>query len=322
MAQNYKSYELEELDSVKTKKPVYKGSFEDGLKAAYDKLASRPAFSYDMKNDPLYAQYKDSFARQGKMAMKDTVGQASALTGGYANSYAQSLGQQQYDAHLTKLGDIVPELYELAYSRYQAQGDELTREYDMLSGLRDREYKNYVDELERYDAAEKLRYEREQDEKAFAEKQAEQSYNRRLNEAATLAKYGDFSGYADIYGETTAQSMKKYWIAANPDTAYNLGLVDAAGYFAMTGKYAPGQAPAANTSSGHSGSYYPSTAPDGRDASVVQRELRNMGYNIAVDGAWGPRSQSAWDKAYGGGSKASASGGMELGYDPNYLVRV
>lgn len=314
MAENYKKYNEEKKMEALGSTPVYKGSYEQELKNAYDSLSKRPDFSYDLSADPLYRQYKNDYVRQGRMAMKDTIGQASALTGGYSSSYAQNVGQQQYDEHLSKLGQIVPELYELAYSKYSSEGEQLRDRYDMLSELRDDEYERYTDEMSRYEANEKLWYEREREQKAYEEKQAEQSYTRALNEAATLAKYGDFSGYAKIYGEETAQSMKKNWIAANPDTAYNMGLVDAAGYFTMTGKYAPGYAPV-QTSSGRSGSYYPSTAPDGRDASLVQRELRNMGYNVAVDGAWGPKSQAAWDKAYGGTS-------LSLTYDPSYLVRV
>ena len=296
-------------------RPVYKASYEDELKKAYDSISQRESFSYDAADDPLYRKYRDDYIRQGRLAMKDSTGQAAALTGGYGSSYAQRLGQQQYDEHLSRLGDIVPELYELAYSRYQAEGDALTRRYDMLLEQRDEEYGRYTDQLRRYEAAQELAYEREQQQKAEEEKKAKESYQQRLDEAATLAKYGDFSGYAAIYGEKTAESMRKYWISANPDAAYSMGLVDAAAYFAMTGKYSPGQSAQSQTSSKHSGSYYPSTAPDGRDAKEVQRELRNMGYNIAVDGAWGPRSQAAWDKVYG-------SGKVKLPSDPNSLLRV
>lgn len=296
-------------------RPVYKASYEDELKKVYDSIAERPDFSYDAAGDPLYKKYRDDYVRQGRLAMKDSAGQASALTGGYGSSYAQNVGQQSYNEHLTRLGDIVPQLYELALSRYQSEGDALSRRYDMLRDQRDEEYGRYQDQLQRYEAAQQLEYERAQQEKSAAERKEQESYRQRLDEAATLAKYGDFSGYADIYGEQTAESMKKYWISANPDAAYNMGLVDAAGYFAMTGKYSPGQSAATQTSAKSSGSYYPSTAPDGRDASAVQRELRNMGYNIAVDGAWGPKSQAAWDKAYGGKS-------MSLGTEAGALARV
>lgn len=296
-------------------KPVYKASYEEELKEVYDSIRERPDFSYDTGTDPIYKKYRDDYMRQGRIAMKDSMGQASALTGGYGSSYAQSVGQQRYDEHLSRLGDIVPELYQLALSRYQAQGDALSERYSILSAQRDEEYGRYKDQLQRYEEAQQQEYERAQQQKAEEERRAKEDYQQRLDEAATLAKYGDFSGYASIYGEKTAESMKQYWISANPDAAYNMGLVDAAGYFAMTGKYSPGQSAVSQSSAKSSGTYYPNTAPDGRDASVVQRELRNMGYNIAVDGAWGPRSQAAWDKVYGKGS-------MSLPSDPNSLARV
>lgn len=240
--------------------------------------------------------------------MKDTMGQAAALTGGYGSSYAESAAQQQYDAYLQQLGDIVPELYTLAYSRYQDEGDALQERYDMLSGLRDREYGEYTDALDRYEAAQAAAYQREADEREREEKQREQEYQHGQSEAAARAKYGDFGGYAALYGEETANQMKNYWIASNPDAAYNMGLISAERYYSMTGGYAPGQAAQGAASSGSSGrGWYPSTAPDGRDAKTVQRELRNRGYNIAVDGAWGPKSQKAWEQAMGGMRESPSS---------------
>lgn len=319
MAQNLIKTEEEKYISS-LNKPQYKGSYEKALSDMRAQIEARPQFSYDADADGLYQKYKSDYIRQGRLAMKDSMGQAAALTGGYGSSYAQNAGQQQYDAYLEKLGDVVPELYQLAYSKYSDEGDRLNRQYEQLLDLRDEEYRRYTDELDRYEDEQKLAYEREKEAQAYREKQAEQEYARRLSEAATLAKYGDFSGYAAIYGEETAKSMREYWIASNPDAAYNMGIVDAGRYFALTGKYVPGQTPVTSTgSSGRSSSYYPRTAPDGRDAREVQRELRNMGYNIAVDGAWGPKSQAAWDKAYG---SSSAKTMPKLGNDANYLVRV
>ena len=86
--------------------------------------------------------------------------------------------------------------------------------------------------------------------------------------------------------------MKNYWIASNPGAAYGMGLITAERYFALTGGTSSGASGASKGASTR-GTYYPSTAPDGRDASVVQRELRNKGYNIVVDGAWGEEGASA-----------------------------
>lgn len=277
-------------------KPVYDDSYDKKLNESYDRIKNRTAFSYDAKSDPLYAKYKSDYISQGRMAMKDTAGQASALSGGYSSSYAENLGQQQYDNYLTKLGDVLPELYRLAYSRYADEGDRLRDEFDRLEGLRDDEYRRYTDALDNYNMQMERAYQHQRDEK----KDADTAVSVLNSEAAAKAKYGDFSGYAKLYGEQTAAQMQNYWISSNPKTAYNMGLIDHNQYYRMTGEYAPGfELPQPDSTASASGGYYPAVAPDGRDARTVQKELRALGYNIAVDGAWGPKSQAAWDRAYG-----------------------
>ena len=68
-------------------------------------------------------------------------------------------------------------------------------------------------------------------------------YSRDLNTAKTLAAYGDFSGYAGLYGQETADSMAALWKAQNPDLAYNTGRMTAEEYKAVTGKYPAGYQP-------------------------------------------------------------------------------
>ena len=65
-------------------------------------------------------------------------------------------------------------------------------------------------------------------------------YSRDLNTAKTLAAYGDFSGYAGLYGQETANSMAALWKAQNPELAYNTGRMTAEEYKAITGKYPAG----------------------------------------------------------------------------------
>ena len=279
-----------------SERPVYDDSYDKKLNESYDRIKNRAAFSYDAKKDPLYSKYRSDYISQGRMAMKDTAGQAASLSGGYSSSYAEKAGQQQYDSYLTRLGDIIPELYSLAYSRYAEEGEKLRDEYDMLEGLRDDEYRRYSDAADDYD----IRREREYQHRRDDIEDAQDALSLSRSDAAARAKYGDFSGYAALYGDETAGQMKNYWISANPLAAYNMGLISAGKYYGMTGEYAPGyELPQPDSVIDSSKTYYPNTAPDGRDAKVVQRELKNMGYNIAVDGAWGPKSQAAWDKAYG-----------------------
>lgn len=113
------------------------------------KIKNYGDFSYDLNGDALYQQYKDKYIQQGKMAMADTMGQAAAMTGGYGNSYAQSVGQQVYQGELQKLNDIVPQLYQLALDRYNMGKEDLYNQYGLASSERQNEYGMYQDKYGR-----------------------------------------------------------------------------------------------------------------------------------------------------------------------------
>lgn len=128
----------------------YQSAWQSQLNAAIDKIMNREKFSYDLNADALYNQYKDQYINQGKMAMMDTMGQAAQLTGGYGNSYAQSVGQQAYQGHLQQLNDKIPELYQLALNKYQMEGDELLDQYSMLSAQEQQDYGRHRDTVSDY----------------------------------------------------------------------------------------------------------------------------------------------------------------------------
>ncbi len=114
--------------------------YQQGLNDALNKIMNREKFSYDLNGDALYQQYKDQYITQGQQAMMDTMGQAAALTGGYGNSYAQTVGQQTYQGHLQGLNDKVPELYQLALDQYNREGDELYNQYALFADRENTEY--------------------------------------------------------------------------------------------------------------------------------------------------------------------------------------
>jgi hypothetical protein len=109
------------------------------------KIMNREKFSYDLNGDMLYQQYKDKYIQQGKMAMQDTMGQAAAMTGGYGNSYAASVGNQAYQSYLQKLNDVIPELYQMAYDRYNQEGQELYNQYGLLQDRENTDYGRHRD---------------------------------------------------------------------------------------------------------------------------------------------------------------------------------
>ena len=107
----------------------------------------RDTFSYDFNSDALYNQYKDSYIQQGQMAMMDTMGHVATMTGGYGNSYAQTVGQQAYNQQLSQLNDIMPELYGMAYDRYQKEGQEMLQMYDLYMGRENDRYSKHLDSV-------------------------------------------------------------------------------------------------------------------------------------------------------------------------------
>lgn len=77
-------------------------------------------------------------------------------------------------------------------------------------------------------------------------------YNRDLAQAQQLAQFGDFSMYANLYGQPAADNMLAVWKAQYPDLAYNTGKLTAQEYKNMTGKWPAGY----NVPSSGGGYYY------------------------------------------------------------------
>ncbi len=155
------------------KKPTF--SYDDSdIKKHYDALLNRKDFSFDINNNALYQQLKDTYAKQGQLVMMDTVGQASAMTGGYGNSYAVSAGQQAYQQSLDKLNEASPQIYQLALEQYQMEGQQLLDKYGIAAGERDTAYGMYRDDLTDYYAERDFAYGQHRD--AVGDYQADRDY--------------------------------------------------------------------------------------------------------------------------------------------------
>lgn len=159
MAYQYKKYEesdavkqyRQQMEQLQQQKP---GDYQSAWQAAQQKAANdvmnRKKFQYNMSSDPLYQQYKQQYQRQGKLAMQDTIGQAAAMNGGYGSSYAQMAGQQAYNSQLQQLNDRVPELYQLALSKYQMDGQAAMDRFNLASSLESQDYSRYQDQLSKW----------------------------------------------------------------------------------------------------------------------------------------------------------------------------
>ena len=128
----------------------YTSTWQDTIDATLDKILNREEFKYDFNGDALYNQYKDQYINQGKQAMMNAIGNASALTGGFANSWAQSAGQQTFQNYLQGLNDKIPELYQLALDKYNMEGNELKDQLGLLLNQEQMAYDRFRDSITDY----------------------------------------------------------------------------------------------------------------------------------------------------------------------------
>ena len=126
----------------------YVSQYKDQLQGMLDQIMNREDFHYDALSDPIYQLYRDQYIMGGKRAMQDTMGQAAALTGGYGNSYAQSVGQQAYNQYMEGLNNIIPDLQQQAYQRYVDEGDQMAQNYQLLNQAENQDYGRYRDTYE------------------------------------------------------------------------------------------------------------------------------------------------------------------------------
>lgn len=244
---------------------AYQSAWQTTLDETLQKILNREKFSYDLNGDALYQQYKDQYMLQGQQAMMDTMGQAAAMTGGYGNSYAQTVGQQTYQGYMQQLNDKVPELYQLALNQYNREGDELYNQYGLYADRENQDYGRYRDALADYNTelgrlTDDARYQAETD-------------------------YGKFmDGFNMSYGQYRDQKTDEKWQAEFDEAQRQFNIandVDTGSGGSSGGGSNPGSNP---------GSRYDA------EAARKQQILIDAGYKVAKDGIWGPQSQAAWEK--------------------------
>lgn len=136
----------------------YSFSAADDLEKKRREYNEYPEFTYDPGTDPLYGNYTKRYAEFGRRAMEDEIGKASALSGGYANSYALQAGNRLYGEYMEKMNDVLPELYELAYSKYSDSMKLLENQIKLLENSDEKEYSRYRDKTDDYNDMLELLY--------------------------------------------------------------------------------------------------------------------------------------------------------------------
>jgi hypothetical protein len=152
------------------------------------------------------------------------------MTGGYGNSYSQSVGQQAYDARMDELNNVIPELYQMAYDKYNQEGQDLYNQYALLSAEEENDYQREIDERN-------FNYQREIDERNF-NYQVEQDKLARADRIAAVSaelvgEKKDIPSYVydkldSIAGNKARESYLNRLVASNVlDEEQALGLLSA-----------------------------------------------------------------------------------------------
>ena len=194
-------------------RPSFDYTYDSEMRALIDQILNSNLA--DWKQGDQYAALRDQYAANGQMSMADLLGQVSSRTGGLASSYAASVANQEYNDWMSKLEQAAREMYQ------QDRSDKLNS-LGVLSDAYDREYGEYGDKLNQWNADRNFAYQQAQDALANQWKQKEWDYNMSQDEwnkaaqqADMMASYGDFSGYKALgYTDSQIESMRQaYQIA-------------------------------------------------------------------------------------------------------------
>lgn len=143
-------------------KAQFTSPWSDAMNDTIGRIRDREPYRFDLDTNGLYQQYRNQYTKLGQQAMKDTMGQAAGLTGGYGSSYAQNVGQQAYNGYLEKLNNIVPDLYAQGKAAYDADTNNLYNQLAMYGDAYNRDYNTWRDQLGDQRYYEQLAYDRDQ----------------------------------------------------------------------------------------------------------------------------------------------------------------
>ena len=218
LEEEYKKYTGEGYDQVNSMYDAQKQSQLAGLESAYNQNlsnaeASRDALGqqYQSRANDLAVQYERQRRNLNEQAAANGLNTGAgsqmqlALGSNYQRDYGGLRTAQQQAVDTANRGiDQLKASYQSAVQQAVADND-YQRAQALLA-----EYKN--------------------------------QYSRQLQQAQTLASYGDFSAYLNVpgYSQQQVDAMRNTWIAENPGIAYSTGQISADQYYAMTGKWPAG----------------------------------------------------------------------------------
>lgn len=137
---------------------AYVNPNQDKINAVLDKILSPQKFGYNYETDPSYQAYKQSYNKEGERAFQNQLGNLSANTGGMQNSWAVSAASQAQQGYNEKLSNVIPELQQAAYSRYQNEQSQNMNAFNALNAQEATNYNRYRDTVADQNTANNFEY--------------------------------------------------------------------------------------------------------------------------------------------------------------------
>ena len=273
--EKYKALVTDNSGTINQMYDASRASTLSGLESAYNQNLSNAEAQrgqidkqYNQAANDLGVQYERNRRNNNIMAAGNglNVGTGSQMALAQAGQYQRDFGtlRGQQAAAQTEQGRRIDDLKAQYASQVQqaiaendlaratALAQEANNMTNQLAKAYQMQYQEEQDALTRQRQAEMDAYNREQDALKWQYQQQQDEYNRQANAAQLLASIGDFSGYASLFGLSNDQAgqLRAQWMASNPDSAYNSGMMTAEQYRAITGKYPAGYTPSGGGGSG------------------------------------------------------------------------
>ena len=254
----------------------YQSPYANMLQNIMQQIQNPQEFKYEFNGDALFKGYADLYQQKAKQGMMDAMGQAAGLTGGFGNSYAQALGQQQYQQNMLGLYDKGLELYDRARQAYDQQQNNLLNQYNVLNQQEQTAYDRYRDEYNDWVNQEQTAYGHWQDAQSFDYN----LYQNDLNYWTGLAQIENQAYQTEQQRQDAVEQYKQQYawqqcqaILANGHMP-SAALLAAAGLSAEDAAAMMAQMEVAAPSGGSGGS--PGSTGDTGSTSILQAQIPNL----------------------------------------------
>lgn len=182
-------------------------NLDDAINILFDRVINQKPFEYEPSADPTHNRYADIYARNAKLMSEDAMAQAAQLTGGFGSSYGQAVATQAYNAEMSKMNDIIPELRQQALAEHE---NARAKDIEALSLLlNERDYERGIYESDRNYNFNKDQFDWQKDQAVLDRLDAAADRTDRREELALSAGFKSWDEYVKAVekGETSSGKL-------------------------------------------------------------------------------------------------------------------